>query len=267
MLSRTSLRFSLIQNGMLALGILISSDVAHANSLLQNMNFQNWYVGANVGTSMPTLSNNSSVVVPAVSDVVPQGTAHTTSVSGAMAFSVDFGAQFGIAHAAPTAWFNYYRLGLRYQNQLAEKLSGHGSLGNSPTTDDVYNYTYQAQTQFILLDSALGLYDWRKVTSYLHLGFGMANTSATNYSETPTSQFPYKDSYAFSNGSSSAMVGVVGLGLDYVIHKNWHAVLSYDYFMPVKAKLGTGTFQGTSLTGPQASVGNQTISLGVRYQF
>jgi len=258
-----SLRLQLI---IATFGLFLGSTL-YANSLLQDMNFQNWYLGANVGTSMPSLSNNTSVVVPAVSDVVPQGTAHTTSVSGAMAFSIDFGAQFGINHKSPTAWFNYYRLGLRYQNQMAEKLSGHGNLGNSPATADVYNYTYKAQTQFILLDSALALYDWSRVGTFLHLGFGMANTTANNYSETPGADFPGKDSYAFGSRSSSAMVGVVGLGLDYAIKKNWHAVLSYDYFMPVKASLGSTTFQGVSLSGPQANLMNQTISLGVRYQF
>lgn len=265
MLSNTLLRSRRLQLIIGTFGLFLGSTL-YANSLLQDMNFQNWYLGANVGTSMPTLSGNSTAVVKAQGDVIPEGTAHTTSVSGTMAFSVDFGAQFGIKHAKLTSWFNYYRLGLRYQNQMAEKLSGHGSIGASAATDDVYHYTYQAQTQFILLDGALGLYDWSKVTSYLHLGFGIANTSANNYSETANSQFPYKDSYAFSNGSSSAMVGLVGLGLDYAIKKNWHAVLSYDYFMPVKASLGSGTFQGTNLTGPQANIGNQTISLGVRYQ-
>jgi opacity protein-like surface antigen len=268
MLQPTFSRSILINTLVLTLGLVASSSIAQADSLLQKMNFQTWYLGANLGTSMPSISGGATTLVPASGDVTPLGVANTNSVSGAMAFSLEGGAQFAINHADPTAWFNYYRLGLRYHNQAAEKLTGRGSVG---ATADAYDYTYKAQSQFILLDSALGLYDWRKVSTFFHLGFGMANTTTNAYSETDTDALPDKTSYAFSNGSATTMVAVVGLGVDYSLTKKWHANLSYDYFMPVKAVLGSGTLGtaagGGTLPGPQAKLMNQTISLGIRYQF
>jgi opacity protein-like surface antigen len=233
---------------------------------LQKMNFEQWYVGANIGTSMPSISGASTTVLPGVTGLAPQDVANTHKVSGAMAFSLEGGAQFGIRHVNPTRWFNYYRLGLRYQNQMAETLTGQGSWVGFSQMTDAYDYTYNAQSQILLVDGALGLYDWEKISTFLHAGVGMAMTQANNYNETAGSDFPGKASYGFSNKTSSSMVGVLGLGV--AMKKNWHAILSYDYFTSVQANLGAGdALEYATPTAPKANLLNQTVSLGLRYQF
>ena len=249
---------------ILSLALLLSHNV-QANTLLQNMNFEGWYLGSMLGYGMPSISAGNTTVTPE-SSLVPSDNAHTHKIDAAANLSLMGGAQFTINHKNSTAWFNHYRLGLHYQYQMAEKLTGHGNWNNSP---DIYNYTYNVQTQMLLIEGALALYDSRVLEPYLHLGVGMANTTANSYNETSTGYIPGLESHAFSNQTTSGFVGVIGLGVEYNLQKHWRALLSYDYFTPIQANLGSGKTLATGITpaGLKTSIINQAINMGMRYQF
>lgn len=235
----------------------------NADTLAPKTNFVGWYLGGNLGYSLASVSGSS--IVMAETTLIPQDQATTNKAAAAANIGLIGGAQFAIPHNQATPWFNHYRVGVRYQYQAAQKLSGHGNWNNSP---DVYTYSFNAQTQMLLLDSALALYDSHGWEPYLHLGVGFNMTTATSYSQSATSFYPGLQSYNFSNRTSSGFIGVFGLGIEYAVYKNWRAVLSYDYFTPVTAQLGNGTpLEFGTPAAPKATLGNQAVNLGLRYQF
>jgi hypothetical protein len=183
-----------------------------------------------------------------------------------MAFSIGAGKQFAL-HATPNpSWLSYCRLGLRYVNQQAENLSGQGSWPSYSQMRDVYQYTYRVKTQLLLADLALNLYNYQRISTYIHLAAGVALVQASSYKETAGPDLPGKVSYAFSNHQTNRLGGIIGLGMDYSLNTHWHGLLSYDYFTPVTAALGNGsTLAYATPTGPHVSLANQSFSLGLRY--
>ena len=250
------------------LSMLVLAHSAQANTLLDALAFEHWYVDATLGQSISHITNGTSTVLPAVSGLSPEDVADTQNSSNAATYSLGIGAQFTIPHLYPTAWLPYYRLGLRYQNQRGETLTGVGAWPGYGQMTDVYHYTYQAQSQLFLLDTALGLYQKANFSTYLHLAAGVAITRANSYSETAGTDLPGKPSYAFTNETTSTWVGDIGLGVEYSLTKNWQLLLAYDYFTPITARLGNGTSLAYATpSGPQTEIANQSTSLGVRYSF
>ncbi len=258
----------LLRRALSCFGLLLVGNSAEASALLDQLHFEHWYLDATLGQSASHITEGTSTVLPAVAGLAPEAIADTQNSSNAATYSLSIGGQFAILHARATGWLAYYRLGLRYQNQRPEKLTGIGSWSGYANMTDVDNYTYQAQSQILLLDTALGLYQKGPVSTFLHLASGVAITKASAYSETAGTDLPGKPSYGFADQTTSTWVGDIGLGVDCALTKNWQLFLAYDYFTPVRAQLGAGTaLNYATPSGPQTNLSNQSTSLGVRYSF
>lgn len=250
------------------LSMLVLAYSAQANALLDGLAVEHWYVDVSLGQSISHITDGDSTVLPASAGLSPNEVADTQSSSNASTYSLGIGAQFLLPHAYLSAWLPYYRLGLRYQKQQSETLTGVGAWAGYANMSDAYHYTYRAQSQLFLLDTALGLYQKGHVSTYLHLASGVAITKASSYSETAGTDLPGKTRYAFADQTTSTWVGDIGLGVEYSLSKNWQLLLAYDYFTPVSAQLGNSTaLSYATPSGPQTDLSNQSTSLGVRYSF
>lgn len=169
-----------------------------------------WYVGVGAGFTLAKVNGNTLTVEGF------EEHAYTNKINNTANFSLSGGLDYQRAARSVAPWLNSIRLGLRYQNQPAQKLTGHAAWHDDPLTDDMYDYTYNVQTQMLLLESAISIYSWKSIAPYLHLGFGVAQIQAGNYQQTAGSDSPGTTvPYAFSNHTRYSGVGVYGLGISF----------------------------------------------------
>ena len=224
-----------------------------------------WYAGIGGGFTLAK-TKGDTLMVPGFDEH-----ARTTKVASAANFSLVGGLRYQRAAKSVAPWFNNIRVGLRYQNQLAQKLTGRGEWHDLPESADMYNYTYTAQTQMVLLEGALAIYNWQYVAPYVHAGFGIAQIQANNYQETTGTDDPgTKMPYALTQHTNYSAIGLYGVGVTFTTGSRWTADLSYDFYTPVTASLTGGSMSTGSpytIPGISSKITNQAVNLMLRYNF
>lgn len=224
-----------------------------------------WYAGVGAGFTLAK-TKGDTLTVSGFDEY-----ARTTKAGNNANVSLIGGLRYQRAAKNVAPWFNNIRVGLRYQNQLAQKLTGRAEWHDVPESEDMYDYTYTAQTQMLLFEGALAIYNWQYVAPYLHAGFGIAQIQSGTYQQTPGSDSPgITDPYGFKNHTNYDAVGVYGVGITYNVNSHWVADLSYDFYTPLTASLGDGPLSPNSsinATGISSKITNQAINLTMRYNF
>jgi opacity protein-like surface antigen len=216
-----------------------------------------WYFGLSASILQPN-QDNTTVLSPGTVDDQHLIVMQPAKIKSNYAINLSTGMLFNWDRTL----FPGMRLGLTFAHHGLQKHTGeiYDALNPSLFTTD---YSYQMNSQTILLDQALELVTWKNFTPYIRTGVGVALNSTENYQATTAGDV--QPNFAFANKTSSALAYVLGFGVDYKINRNWNVGVSYDYLNQGNVQLAQAN--NPAVPSLKNKLTNQVITLGVRYEF
>ncbi len=144
-------------------------------------------------------------------------------------------------------WLPSYSLGLRYMYVRSASISGNIDQYSLPQFQN-YSYSYDVQLSTLTAVVKADIYRWRKLMPYLTLGAGIARATTSDYSEQANQGVTPRVSPGFSGNSSNNFTYLAGVGVDYMLKKDWWASLECNYTNFGTVSTGKGANYST-LTG------------------
>jgi opacity protein-like surface antigen len=225
----------------------------------------NWFAGVGSGATFLNVDNNHHVSSGAG---WPNDTYHNTNVDATALLVLDGGYQW----AHDSAWLPFYSLGASYTYGFPTAVNGKVEQYSLPEFTN-YHYHYKIQTQTILAQFKLDLYQWQGLMPFLLAGAGASVNYARSYMENPVSGVTPRVSPGFKDQTNTYFAYVFGTGLDYIVQKNLWLGLTYEYSNLGSAKTGRGA-NTDMLTGMnyatdhlKTSVRSNAVFLSMTYLF
>ena len=117
--------------------------------------------------------------------------------------------------------------GLGYYQPTSLSTKGKLTQGADPTSDNVYSYRYQTQSQQLLAEGKLYWIAKEKIHPFLMAGIGAAFNKTSNYQ---TSVPPFLEfTPAFSNRTQTHFTYAVGPGVDVSLTKSFRVGVGYRF--------------------------------------
>ncbi len=217
-----------------------------------------WYVGGGVGwlthvsgnVGNTTLANNAPGM-QAYPDLLIN-----TQINDTVATNVQAGYQF----SAPYRWLSAYRVGISYENTTQSRVSGNIDQMSDPSpAAKTETFGFNVNNQVFLVTGEGDFFNWRNLSTFLHLGLGASDNSAGSFSTSSQQDLLYYPSH-----SNVAFAYEVGPGVAYQIIPHLNVDLTALYQDFGSATLGNGYRQNILVTTPLNGISANYQSVEVR---
>jgi hypothetical protein len=227
---------------------IVFLSAAHQMTYAQNVdtNDSSWFVGIGAGIYKNHFSASNTSVPNGVTSLTPYNQ-DIYSINNSSSNNVDL--LGGYRWHTKNSYLPYQSLYGLYRHYSNSTINGNVELFGLP---EFINYKYKMiyNADLFALNYKINLFELKNFLPYVSLGAGYIINHVNDYSETPTSNVTPRISPDYQGKTTHNPVGIVGVGIDYVLSKNYWLTLGCERVYQnssINSSSGTSSWSSTAL--------------------